>query len=502
MAQDVLSAVALSGRTSDGTLMSCLRRRLPLKQKTKPPQRIRQAVVIVHGMGEQRPLETLNRFILAALAPEHADDRFFFSRPDTITQSYESRVFLAPRQPPGHGPEVHAQTEFYEYHWAHLMQGNRLDDMWPTFRHLLLTPPNKVPSGLRVVWALFWLAFVTVGVFLWRVRTTLSLSHPVVEQLVRVIVGGGVTAGVLTYIATRILPGWITTSFVDVVRYLDTSPRSYEVRRQIRKGMIELLQKLHTCGRYQRIVIVAHSLGAFIAYDGISYLWQHTADLLNETSQAKGPPQGLQEVERTASELLDRDGAGGVTAYQDAQHKLFMGLRNQCNPWLITDFITLGTPMYCADRLLTKTRRQFDARIARGELVTCPPRTEGTARNNLFHSKVWFSWKSNERRLMYDGAPFAVVQWTNLWFPAVLGFFGDWFGGPLAPLFGPGIRDIAVKGNRKLRILPPPPASRLLPGYAHALYFSFPDDTSLESVTTKLRQAMALASSHWLERIG
>ena len=32
------------------------------------------------------------------------------------------------------------------------MQGNRLDDLWPTFRRVLLQPPWRVPAGLRVVW--------------------------------------------------------------------------------------------------------------------------------------------------------------------------------------------------------------------------------------------------------------------------------------------------------------------------------------------------------------
>lgn len=31
--------------------------------------KVRQAVVVIHGMGEQRPLDTLNGFIDAALPP-------------------------------------------------------------------------------------------------------------------------------------------------------------------------------------------------------------------------------------------------------------------------------------------------------------------------------------------------------------------------------------------------------------------------------------------------
>ncbi len=84
-----------------------------------------------------------------------------------------------------------------------------------------------------------------------------------------------------------------------------------------------------------------------------------------------------------------------------------------------------------------------------------------------------------------------MVRWTNMWFPARWGFFGDWFGERLAPLFGSGIRDIPLKGNRRLW------KSRFLPGYAHTLYLASPHDTSPDSATTKLREALNLASTSW-----
>jgi hypothetical protein len=85
----------------------------------------------------------------------------------------------------------------------------------------------------------------------------------------------GVAAAIVSYLIARVLPRWLTSSFVDVVRYLDTSPRSYAVRRDIRKGLVEMLQALHAskAPRYDRIVLVAHSLGAYLAYDAIAYLW-------------------------------------------------------------------------------------------------------------------------------------------------------------------------------------------------------------------------------------
>ena len=108
--------------------------------------KVRQAIVIVHGMGEQKPLDQLRRFADVAF-PAVGGERIYVSRPDKITDSFESRRYLAPIQPPQGGDEIYAQTELYELHWAHLMKGNRVDDMLATLKRILLQPVWKVPSG-------------------------------------------------------------------------------------------------------------------------------------------------------------------------------------------------------------------------------------------------------------------------------------------------------------------------------------------------------------------
>ena len=453
--------------------------------------KVRQAVVIVHGMGEQKPNDTLRGFIGAALPPNPTADGGYYSRPDKVTDSYEARRFLAPPYV-ADGEEKNAQTEFYEYHWAHLMQGNRLDDMLSTVKRMLLKLPWNVPSGLRVVWLLFWAAVAwTIWAFAAGPLSSISLSDIGAEALIRTLLGGGVVAFGLTYLVTKLLPSWITKSFVDVVRYLDTTPRSYEARRDIRAGMVDLLAGLHEAGRYQRIVVVAHSLGAYIAYDGIQHLWTRMNRLHQgpADSTAGAVPPGLEELEQAASALGESADEADVQAFHDAQNQLWRGMRSQGNPWLITDFVSVGTPMYIADDLLTKSREEFRRMVARTELVTAPPEPEGASYNNIHDTGLWFSWKNGAHRVLYHGAPFAVVRWTNMWFPAVGGFFGDWFAGPLAPLFGSGIKDIKLTGNTP---------KRLIPGYAHALYFKFPADAGPDSVTTQLRNALDLASSDWL----
>lgn len=141
------------------------------------------------------------------------------------------------------------------------------------------------------------------------------------------------------------------------MRYLDRSPRSYEARRDIRKGMVDLLRGIHARRRYDRVV-VAHSLGAFIAYDAIAWLWSETCALHSGPLRDDGtaePLTGLTELEKAAKkvdahpdaiEALEGSQQRELASFRDAQFELWRNLRLQGNPWLVTDLITIGTPMY------------------------------------------------------------------------------------------------------------------------------------------------------------
>lgn len=158
--------------------------------------------------------------------------------------------------------------------------------------------------------------------------------------------------------------------------------------------------------------------------------------------------------------------------------------------------------MYFADLLLThppllsglrKTsptagRPAFDAMMRGGEPVSCPPRSETlpvevTPPNDTPRPR--YAWRYGKRQVLGSQSLFAVVRWTNLWFPVERGSLqGDWFGGPLQNLFGPGVRDIAVQGNRPGR-----PARW---GRAHSRYFAYPTDVGPDDVAQHIRQALKL----------
>jgi hypothetical protein len=441
-------------------------------------QQVRIAVVVVHGMGEQRPLETLNRFTDTALARDAQDnERKYYSRPALITGSYEARRHLALELGTAAAP-ARVQTEIFEYHWSYLMTGNRLGDLVPTTLRLLIRTPRSVPAGLCGLWWAIWIV-VAVAIAVAVLVYLTGKANAVVAVLAIPLVGllGGL---ILKMIARK-----VTSSFVDVVRYLDTSPRSYSARRAIRGGMIDLLRALHADGRYSRIVVAAHSLGAYIAYDGITSLWNETAAQTAGPSQTRVPMIGLAPLETTVNKL--QEGTATVADFQKAQFALWKGLRGQGNPWLITDFLTLGTPMYFADLLFTRNRDQFEHLTSRAVLPTCPPRSRTLTVDGPppRHSRVSYGWFRQGRQVLDQGAPFAVTRWTNLWFP-VSGLRGDWFGGPLQPLFGPGVRDLPVTGN-----VP----GRYGWGVAHGRYFDYPDATDADDVATHVRNVLDLGPS-------
>jgi hypothetical protein len=148
-----------------------------------------------------------------------------------------------------------------------------------------------------------------------------------------------------------------TTPLVDSARYLDPTPYSYVGRRAIRTGLVNLLDDLHE-GEYQRVVVVAHGVGAYIAYDALMVF---------------------------SARKLSR----------------------------ITDFITIGAPLSIADLLMTQPslssglrttdgayrRELFRALVRRGVVVECPA---DAAPESLFAvtrwTNLWFPVTRGSRR--------------------------------------------------------------------------------------------------------
>ena len=138
----------------------------------------RQAVVLIHGIGEQRPMETLRGFVDAFL-----DQDSYHSTPDTISDSYELRRIKlrwvnASASDAGVNPDW-PDTDFYEYYWAHHIYGTRITHVTNWIARTMIGGARAARSGdlsrdmyhprLRWMIPLSWtIAAVTLAGILWR----------------------------------------------------------------------------------------------------------------------------------------------------------------------------------------------------------------------------------------------------------------------------------------------------------------------------------------------
>jgi hypothetical protein len=80
---------------------------------------MRQAVVLIHGIGEQKPMSTVRGFVKAILADDDQKPAYW-STPDRMSQLFELRRLRSRKR---------YATDFYEYYWAYNVQGTKLWDV-------------------------------------------------------------------------------------------------------------------------------------------------------------------------------------------------------------------------------------------------------------------------------------------------------------------------------------------------------------------------------------
>ena len=405
------------------------------------------AVVVIHGIGEQRPTATLRGFVEGVLAEEKRAPKFF-NKPDPLAETYELRKLQNRRQ-----PRVH----FFEYYWAYKAEGTRIAHVFQWARSLLLRRPNgdRVPPHLRYLFALSWLtilmtalaAFLGVGQFFSSLGE--RLLSPILPTLIAIV----------TAVINLVLLGYLG----DAARYLSASPTNIRMRQAIRSDGVKLMRSLHEKG-YGRIVIVGHSLGSVIAFDLLRQIWAEYCDTYSRPCRTSQP--ALAEVERLGQDLdktrseLERAKRGSpeyvaleeelhakCTAFQNGQAELWRELRDLGSPWRVTDFITLGSPLAHAAVLMADDVPDLRRRQQERELPTCPPAIDKTKAGAVTYAYEWYEFTHQDvngdyrLRWLHSAAVFACTRWTNIYFPARLGVFGDLVGGPLRSVFGSGVFD-------------------------------------------------------------
>jgi hypothetical protein len=400
-------------------------------KKSTQKRRHTQAVIVIHGMGEQRPMDTIRGFVDAVLPEPAQGGEKFFSRPDALSESFELRVLQNRSQP---------RTHFYEYYWAYKVSGTTFSHISSWLSTLLLRSPRRVPKQLCPLWVLSWLLLLAV---------LASVGLGLFERIPQV------TSALLTGAAAflfGLLQSIVLLFIGDVARYLSPSPGNIKLRQEIRADGIRLLKKLQESGKYDRVIMVGHSLGSVVAYDILKHVWQDCYKEYRKPARSAQP--ALARVEKAGEDL--RMGVAGVTLedYMSAQQEAWKELRLLGCPWLVTDFITLGSPLTHAALLLASDEPNLRERQRQRELPTNPPEPEiektKIGEQRRYSYLVWDGYGPKldiKLKALHHAALFACTRWTNLYFPALGGFFGDPVSGPMGPWFGRGVRDIPLRSG-------------------------------------------------------
>ena len=333
----------------------------------------RQAVIIVHGMGEQRPMDTLRGFVdgvkwqMEQNDPGEAKAKVR-SKPDSIGDIYETvRLSLESNHQAGR-----PITDFYEFYWAHNMRGTKFSQMGTWLTQVFFRWVTHVPRQLRRIWWTIW------GIFLLATAISLVGTHwlrvPGWFKPIAAVLGGAFFSAIWGSIGSFIKSSFLN-SLGDVARYMTPEPDNIAERSHIRQQGITFLRKMHNISnrtKPDRIIVVAHSLGTAVAYDLLRLLWTEHNTVYTT------PPAGNQQPMLAAVNVfaqLPQTITSNYGAFADAQHNLWEEAQSLGNPWLVTDFITLGAALNAIDYFMVN-KVPVPRLIEQRELPVCPPETD------------------------------------------------------------------------------------------------------------------------------
>lgn len=402
----------------------------------------KQAVLVIHGIGDQRPMQTLAGFVDRVWSRDangHAiPTRRRWFRPD-------SRKNLDLFQIVAVDDASDMRTDFYELYWAHLMEGTRFASVWAWFWNaLLLRPAADMPPAMREakVWAKV-ILFVCVAPAVVAISSgAIMLSGLLSGRALGTILAWSSAVTVLFAVILLVLDRSLICPYIgDAARYLRNTPDNVAARQSIRALGLQALEDLHASDRcYERIIVVGHSLGSIIGYDILRYAF---ADRTREVRfDAIQPPPQLAVWDAAAAALKP---AGPDQDYMAAQRELCRTLPGKT--WRVTDFVTLGSPLAYARILLAESNGEFIDFVGSRRLPSNPP-VPDDGRDPARPPTGFYAWtesSTGQRWLSpHHAAMFAFTRWSNLYFPASHVIFGDIVGGPIDPGLGLGIKNVAI----------------------------------------------------------
>jgi len=384
--------------------------------------KINTAVVLIHGIGEQRPMNTLNGFVKSLKHYDNQEKIKHFaeswSSPDTLNNSFDLKRLSA------HNEEKTQYTDFFEYYWAHQMNSNKFSHLTKWIKSLMIRDPRKVSFSIGLLWTIVWmislfLLYLTIG----SILSFFDINEVYLSAIFRM----EWSVRILTAVSIIILS--IRQIFVytagDAARYLKVAPTNVKSRDIIIKNGVNLLTKIHNSPKnYERVIIVGHSLGSVIGYDMLTYYWHlnyKEFQLSDKDTEFRKYIDQIEEYSTTINPTNDT-----LDSFRKTQLELNNYLRSICDIWRITDFVTLGSPLAHGRFLMANSKGDFEDRKSNRELPACPPKVDDK-------TKLTYPLNSVELTYFHHSVPFAITRWTNMTFG------GDIIGGNVSDVFGKGI---------------------------------------------------------------
>ena len=485
----------------------------------------RQAVVVVHGQGQQRPMGTIRDFVKvlwqfdASITPDDGAKKETWIVPDEKIGLYELQRITTPAH-------EKRRTDFYELYYADLLADTPIRNLWRWLVHLLWINPTEITARMLWPWRVFWVLTIIMGALAafvvlsipdllhsdWR-QPFFSFPRLVVSWVVAAIAGvallvlylpklfsTGMTRarqvsrfviGLILYVAVWLLyfdsaiPEAVTVGVViyfagnvllplfgDAASYLSAQTETVRSRQAIRERGLRLLLALHNDPEYDRIIVVAHSLGTVLAYDLLQLLW-HSVGPTKDNPPSPAAVGALEAVRDYVNRADPKWTVDEVAHYQELQWQAFNQLRLQPAVektddvpglpagWKISDFVSLGTPLASAQFLITAGKADFALMKTERVLPTAPPGPRDELQG--------FLYEEDGKWVTHHAAVFSTVRWTNIFDDFDPRWFikGDVIGGPIAREeegFGQAIKDVKVRitqGGRRT--------------FSHNLYWVDPD---------------------------
>lgn len=427
----------------------------------------RVAIVVIHGIGEQIPMETLSGFIdavwttdtaLVSVEKKHPDTgesrtgNAAWYKPDPRTRNFDLRLITTETY------ETQAKdrrrADFFEFYWAHRITGTQFDQVraW-IFGLMLRNPRKKVPPPLLPAWLAMW--------FL------LLIGMAIVVVANRMFGGAAMALASAVYVlASSWVIGKLNAVVGDIVRYVDPSPRNIKTRQEIREDGVRLLETLMgvddtgAChgSDYDRVIVAGHSLGTIVGYDIISHAFGRLNLKFDRAKLAAGDQGNMEALENLVRTAWAAGKPLVIDKYQAAQDRARRELNAAGHPWIVSDFVSIGSPLTHAEFLMARDRAHLAKLKVQRVYPTCPPQLEFDRANGQ-HRFTYAATKAFPgagpdvagKRVPHHAAGFAFTRWTNIQSPLRFIVGGDIVSGPVCEAFGLAVSAAAAQGKGAVR---------------------------------------------------